>query len=376
MSGADRRQELFETLERAAGQGVFAGAVALVWRDGATLYHEAHGVLGTHESSGIARGEPVSRDTIYDLASLTKVLCTTTLLALEHSAGRLDLDAPLESPWARACSGASVRELLLHRAGLHAHREFFSGRGVGERDALMEELLSTPCASGVGELTRYSDLGFMLLGAMLEERLEMPLDQAFDLHVGRRLHLDLQKPPRLAYRRASREAWLSRDHEIRIAPTEVYDAALHETLPSWFALRAQEGVAHGRVHDDNALVMDGVAGHAGLFGDAEAVCEVARAWLELSLHGLNEASRELFWAPGGGTRRLGWDGQNPDGSGSTGNVLGPRSVGHLGFTGTSLWIDPDSASIYVLLSNCVHPRREDTRIKQLRRDFHRVALGL
>jgi CubicO group peptidase (beta-lactamase class C family) len=304
-------------------------------------------------------------------------LSTTTLLALEHGAGRLDLDAPLKSPWARACPGASVRDLLSHRAGLHAHREFFVGRAIGDRKGLIEDLLGTPRACAVGERTCYSDLGFIVLGAILEEHFDMPLDRAFDQYVSRRLHLDDQKPPRLAYRRVSREGWLSAEHERRVAPTEVYDAGQHAVTPSWFALREEEGLAHGRVHDDNALVMDGVAGHAGLFGDAEAVYEVARAWLESSLYGLLERSRDHFWEEQAGQiRRLGWDAQSPDGSGSTANVLGPRAVGHLGFTGTSLWIDPDNASIYVLLSNCVHPHREDSRIKTLRREFHRVACRL
>lgn len=377
MSAPDRRQILFETLERGASEGVFAGAVALVHKDGATVYHEAHGALATHPAAGIAVGSPVQRDTIFDLASLTKVLSTTTLVALEVAAGRLDLDAPLPSPWARACPGASLRDLLLHRAGLAAHREYFRGRSVGDRDALISDLLGTPREAAVGERTVYSDLGFILLGEWLEAHFSMPLDEAFDRHVARRLHLDLDRPARLGYRRVSREGWLSRDHETRIAPTEVYDPSLHSELPSYFAAREDESVAHGRVHDDNALIMDGVAGHAGLFGDAEAVYEVARAWLEPSLYGLDAATRDRFWsAPEGSVRRLGWDGQSPDGSGSTANLLGPRSVGHLGFTGTSLWIDPDAGAIYVLLSNSVHPHRNDTRIKALRREFHRAAAQL
>lgn len=378
MGGNDPRQELFESLEKAAQTGVYSGAAALVWKAGATLYHEAHGALATHEWAGIARGAPARRDTVYDLASLTKVLSTTTLVALEVAAGRLDFATALPSPWSRACPGATLVDLLDHRAGLHAHREFFVGRATGQGEALLEDLLGTPRASGVGEQTVYSDLGFILLGAWLERHFDMPLDQAFDQKVARRLMLDLGKPARLAYRRLSREAWLSRDQETKVAPTEVYDPALYQgELPSWFPLRGEEGIAHGRVHDDNALVMDGVAGHAGLFGDAEAVFEVARAWLESSLYGLDERTRDSFWQPGpDGIRRRGWDGQSPDGSGSTANQLGPRSVGHLGFTGTSLWIDPDAQAIYVLLSNCVHPRRDDTRIKAFRREFHRIAARL
>jgi CubicO group peptidase (beta-lactamase class C family) len=373
MVGADPRQELFESLEKGAREGVFAGAVALVAKRGAIVYHEAHGALATHEAGGIAVGAPVQRNTVFDLASLTKVLSTTTLIALEVAAGRLGLDAPVPAPFERACPGANLGDLLAHRAGLHAHREFFLGKSLGESDRVLDELLGTPRAAGVGEQTVYSDLGFILLGAWLERHFERPLDEAFDIHVARRLMLDMGKPARLAYRRVSREGWLSRDLETRVAPTEVYARELHDVAPSWFPLREEEGLAHGRVHDDNCLVMDGVAGHAGLFGDAEAVYELARAWLDASLYGLDASTRDRFWEPGpDGVRRLGWDGQSPDGSGSTGNVFGPRSVGHLGFTGTSLWIDPDAEAIYVLLSNCVHPRR-DLRIKIFRREFHRLA---
>src|SRR5690606_12911356 len=144
----------------------------------------------------------------------------------------------------------------------------------------------------------------------------------------------------------------------------------------------EERLAHGRVHDDNALILDGVAGHAGLFGDAEAVYELARAWLEARLPGLDAATRELFWAPrvgpeGPRIRRLGWDGPSPDGSGSTGDALGPSAVGHLGFTGTSLWIDPGTSSIYVLLSNRVHPDRgRGDAMRGFRREFHDLAARL
>ena len=171
--------------------------------------------------------------------------------------------------------------------------------------------------------------------------------------------------------------------ELRIAPTEVYDAALHPGgVPSHVKARDALPVAHGQVHDDNAWVMGGVAGHAGLFGDAWAVHEIARAWLQASLPGIGAALRDRFWRPStvaGSTRRLGFDGPAPDGSGATGTALEPSAVGHTGYTGTSLWIDADAkggARIFVLLSNRVHPTRDNEAIKALRPRFHAAAMRL
>ena len=142
------------------------------------------------------------------------------------------------------------------------------------------------------------------------------------------------------------------------------------------AARAAE--AHGQIHDDNAYVAGGVAGHAGLFGTAFAVLEVARAWLDSLLPGLDPSVRDRFWRPSavpGSVFRLGWDG--PSAGGSTGGALEPGAVGHLGFTGTSLWIEPGPRRIFVLLSNRVYPFRGDAGpIRAFRQRFHRLAAAL
>jgi CubicO group peptidase (beta-lactamase class C family) len=173
---------------------------------------------------------------------------------------------------------------------------------------------------------------------------------------------------------------LSADEAARIAPTEVYDPRLHAAgSPAWFAVRADRDCAHGEVHDDNAYAMGGVAGHAGLFGTAEAVLVLARAWLAGQLPGVDaELTRRFFRrsAVSTSTRRLGWDGESPDGSGSSGGALGPEAVGHTGYTGTSLWLDPATRAVYVLLSNRVHPTRENESIRSLRRWFHQIAVRL
>jgi CubicO group peptidase (beta-lactamase class C family) len=227
----------------------------------------------------------------------------------------------------------------------------------------------------------YSDLGFMILGAWIERVTARPLDEAFADRVAYRLGLDDPTLPALGFRRLFSAAALRWELERRIAPTEVYDAALHpDAAPSYLPVRAATtSIAHGAVHDDNAWVMGGVAGHAGLFGTAAAVLEVGRAWLEGILPGIEPALRDRFWLPSAvpaSTRRLGWDGPSPDGTGATANAMSPTAVGHTGFTGTSLWIDPPARHVAVLLTNRVHPVRTDDRIKPFRQRFHTIAAHL
>jgi CubicO group peptidase (beta-lactamase class C family) len=377
----DPHARLFALLEDAVAQGVFPGCVAIVSRGDAVVYHEAHGTLGQHPAFVVA-GEPVTRETIYDLASLTKVLATTTLVAIAVGEGRLTLEDAVPTPWARACPGATLGDLLEHCAGLVAHREYFAEVEPYDAMGVLEKVCGTPRAGAPREQAVYSDLGFMILGAWLERELGAPLDQLFADRVAYPLGFDDRVLPRLGFRRLLSEAMLPRDLERRIAPTEVYDPALHDVAPSYLRVRQSVPVAHGAVHDDNAWVMGGVAGHAGLFGDAWAVHELASAWLHATLPGLTPALRDRFWQPSTvaeSTRRVGFDGSSPDGSGAMADVASPLAVGHTGFTGTSVWIDPAAkggARVFVLLGNRVHPVRTDDRIKALRQAFHRAAMAL
>ena len=378
----DPHARLFALLEDAVARGVFPGCVAIVSRGDAVVYHEAHGTLGQHPAFVVA-GEPVTRDTVYDLASLTKVLATTTLLAIAVNEGRVGLDDEVPTPWSRACPGARLGDVLEHSAGLVAHREYFTDVEPYDAAAVLEKVCGTPRASPPRERATYSDLGFMILGAWLERLFEMPLDRLFADRVAYALGFEDGPLPRLGFRRLYSEALLPAALERRIAPTEVYDAALHEgPPPSYLQVRKRVAVAHGAVHDDNAWVMGGVAGHAGLFGDAWGVHELARAWSHATLPGLTAELRDRFWQASrveGSTRRLGFDGPAPDGSGATGDVLDPRAVGHTGFTGTSLWIDRDAvggARSFTLLTNRVHPVRTNDAIKPLRQALHRAAMAL
>jgi CubicO group peptidase (beta-lactamase class C family) len=373
-------EKLDELLRQAIAAEVAPGCVALVWRDGELRHAGAYGWLARH-CPAREQQQPVSLATRYDLASLTKVLATTTLLAQAVGLGQLGLDDRLPASLAIASGGheayrPSLRDLLEHASGLVAHREFFHepwSLGIGACDELITAVRRVPLAAAPRSQAIYSDLGFMLLGAWLEQLGGARLDELFMLRVARPVGLDCE----LGF--PGLEPLSAED----VAATEVYDASLHDgERPHWFAIREQagQGVARGLVHDDNCLVMGGVAGHAGLFGTAMGVLGVARAWLEGCLPLLDPDASSCviadFTRPStvpGSTRRLGWDGPSPDGSGSTGHALSSQAYGHLGFTGTSLWIDPPTQAIYILLSNRVHPTRNDDRIRALRRDFHVVA---
>ena len=375
------RQALFDLLESAVGE-VFPGCVALVWRDGATLYHEAHGTVATHRWIP-AEGKPVVRDQIYDLASLTKILCTTSLTALAVSEGVLELDAPVPEPWNAGCPGATLADLLEHCSGYAAHREYFNEVEPYSADGILERIVATPPAYPLRSKAVYSDLGFMVLGRWLEQAYGRDLEVLFTDKVMLALGLEDKPIPHLGFHPLHGYPAKPRPHRERIAPTEVYDEELHpDGVPSHFDVRKNSSVAHGFVHDDNAFVWGGVAGHAGLFGTAHGVLEVARAWVLNLLPGLSPAVRDRFWQPStveGSTRRLGWDGPSPDGSGTAGRAVTPSAVGHTGYTGTSLWVDPDAErgpTIFVLLSNRVHPVRTNDAIKAFRPKFHEAAVQL
>jgi len=382
MGDPDPWQATFDAVESGVAQGVFPGAVALVWHAGATLYHEAHGALASHITASV-KDQPVARDTAYDLASLTKVLCTTTLAAQLVSRGTLRLDQPVPEPWSQACPEATLCDLLEHCSGLAAHREYFTVVEPFDAGKVLNCVANTPREYQRRERVLYSDLGFMILGAWIERVLDQPLDEAFADHVAYRLGLDAGAVPGLGYRRVQSRAALGWALEQRIAPTEVYEPGLHpDGVPSYFPVRREDGVAHGVVHDDNAFVMGGVAGHAGLFGTAEGVAEVARAWAEDRVPDVRMAVRDRFWRRSdvpGSTRRLGFDGTPEDGSGSTGTAFSAATVGHTGFTGTTVWIDPAAAGgprVAVLLTNRVHLGRDDQRIREVRQAFHAAAARL
>lgn len=309
-------------------------AAGVIWRS-------AFGALTYDDAADACRVE-----TIFDLASLTKVIATATLAmrAAEIDARFCETRvAELVPEWrAHDRRDVTVRHLLEHASGLPAHVKLFTT--AHGREAFRQQIAATSLAYAPGTASQYSDLGFILLGLILEAQLGATLDVLFEPVAA---HLDgplLFCPPD-----AMRAA---------IAPTE-FDA--------W-----RGHVLRGEVHDENASAIGGVAGHAGLFGDVRAVGSLAR----VILNGLTSdtwlARRDTLRAfvqrsqVPGSSRALGWDTMLP--TSSCGTRMSPSAFGHTGFTGTSLWIDPERDVYLVLLTNRVHPSRDGEGIQPLRRD--------
>lgn len=321
-------------LDRAIANRVFPGAVVEIGRRDGVVAELAR---GSQTYAGVAA---VAGDTIFDLASLTKVLATAAIAAEEFSTGRMRPNDRVRH-WIRSWTGedrqtVTIQDLLEHCSGLPAHRPYGErrrGRAAFELAICEEPLDYLPRTQSV-----YSDPGFILLGLAIEHAASVPLDQLFDgwreRELGQGIELRFRPPVE----------W----HD-RIAPTE--DTADGEER-------------RGAVHDENCAALDGVAAHAGLFGTAAAVGACARWWL--ASPALATFARQSNTP--GSSRALGWDTMRP--TSSCGTRLSPRAIGHTGFTGTSLWIDPEQDLYVVFLSNRVHPSRAGDGIQQTRRALH------
>jgi serine-type D-Ala-D-Ala carboxypeptidase len=319
---------------------------------------------------------PAQEDTLWDLASLTKAVSTSVLCMQAVAAGTVSLDEPLEPPMP-----ATVRQVLAHAAGfsahLHLYREVLGplGQGAGTVEArrgLLTRVRQTTRVYQPGTRSVYSDLGFILLGAFLEKRLGGGLDQL----ASERIFAPLGLPPgELGFRPVDAAAT-----PAPLAGAGAGGIAATQRCP----LRGR--VLVGEVDDLNAFALGGVAGHAGLFGTAGAVAVLAHALCAAFRGaGLRPGDRplvdrdvlRLFWSSAqipGSTWRLGWDGPAATGS-MAGDRISRAAVGHLAFTGCSLWIDPGRETFVVFLSNRVHPTaRQDPRFTTLRRAVNDAAL--
>ena len=336
-------------LDEAIAARAFPAAVAEVGDATTPLWSAPVGRL-TYD----AGAAPVAHDTIFDLASLTKVLSTTPLIMQLVERGAVDLDDPVArhfESWTRADrAGVTLRDLLSHASGLPGGwvKLFLTHRDPldFERAIAGIELEYEPRTRSV-----YSDLGFMLLGFLLDR--EVPLPTRLATLLGQMAIVDpLQFNPPALWRH-------------RTAPTDHNE---------W-----RGRLLVGEVQDENTAALGGIAGHSGLFGTAAAVGAHARHLLQV-LDGrtgafrrdtLQEFIRRQDNAPGS-SRALGWDTMLP--TSSCGTRMSSRAFGHTGFTGTSLWVDPDRGVYVVLLSNRVHPTRETPAFTPVRAAFHDAVM--
>ena len=306
----------------------------------------------------------VTPRTIFDLASVSKPVVACALLRLA-SRGLVDLQQPLGEvlPDARGSRSEHVRlELFLaHRAGLEAHRALFAPvfagravcRGVALRGAADARRPECGGDAGDGFPPVYSDLSYLLVGAVVEYVARAPLDEVVEREVSAPLGLELGSARQLRERR--------RSFDDDVAPTEI--------------VRARGGCVRGVVHDENAWALSGhgCSGHAGLFGTAADVLGFGAAVLG-ALRGTSSwlgrtAIEAAVRRRPGGSLRAGFDGKS-EGASSAGTRSSPDTFGHLGFTGTSLWCDPTAGIATALLSNRVHPTRENARIRAARPVVH------
>ncbi len=338
-----------DVLRQAVARKAFPAAVIEVGNATQAIWREPFGQLTFADDSAPAR-----EDTIFDLASLTKVLATSSLLMRQIERGVFGLD-DLVGRHLQSWRGAdrhdvTLRDLLAHAGGLAPHRPFYErlhGREEFEQAIAAEALVYPPRSKSI-----YSDLGFMLLGFMLGS--DGSLSERFDTmwaEMGSGEDLQFLPP----------NSWM-----MRTAPTE---------QDPW-----RKRLLVGEVHDENASALDGVAGHSGLFGTAPAVGTFARHVLQV-LGGrtgpFHVRTLEVFTSRRidvpGSSRAMGWDTMLP--TSSCGTLMSPRAFGHTGFTGTSLWIDPVSAVYVVLLTNRVHPTRGNDAIVQVRPAVHDAVMA-
>lgn len=351
-TGTDRAS--FEAAQRLLAEGagaIFPGAVACVMDAGRVRLLHAVGVVPPG---------PTLEDTVYDLASLTKPIATMTLVAELVTTGALALDDRLRDVLPSTIADATIADALGHASGLPAHRDFSN---AGSPDALQAAVLSEPVLAAPGLRTIYSDLGYMALGFYLESRFGAPLDALVDAT------LSGHGITGLHYRRGV-DGVASR---ARYAPT---DARSGHGPVAAEAPATPPIERRGTVHDANAAALGGVAGHAGLFGDALSVAR----WADhlLAEHAARTAfgrTLETLWTSSAGrdgtTWRLGLD--TPSTEGSTAGHPPRGAIGHLGYTGTSVWMVPDRRWTVVLLSNRVHGRPDaetGAAMRRLRPRFH------
>ena len=356
----------FDVIEKAIAEKAFPGATLAVGYRGKVSVR-AFGKLSYDVKAAAA-----NPNTIYDIASLTKVVATTTLVAklVEGDfAVPLDLDAKIERylpEWAGGPNPewrhrVTVRHLLTHTSGLPAFKEYWrttnsratAKRSTGKQDTLAR-IFAEPLEYEPGTKEIYSDLGIILMAEIIERLTGGTLDDLAKSTNFSPLGMKdtMYHPPK--------KLW------PQIAPTEIDNQLRHRLV-------------QGEVHDENAFVIGGVSGHAGIFSTAPDLAAFCQMLLNGGVYAhqriLRRATIAQFTTPqqlSAGTRTLGW--AVPTEGGSSGHYFSAHSFGHTGFTGTSIWIDPDRQLFVVLLTNRVHPTRENTKIQQVRPALHDAVM--
>lgn len=351
----------FSILEGAISARAFPAASISVTHQGRLIALKSFGHF-TYEPDSPA----VTPATLFDLASVTKVVATTTMAMILYERGLLELDAPIIGTVPEFLSGSgnsstasisvdprrrdvTFRMLLAHSSGLPAYEKLFLKART--REDLLRAAFAVPLTADPDSRAEYSDIGFIILGVALERIAEESIDQFCQREIFGPLALTRTtfNPP----------------------------AAMRGEIPPTADDRTfRHRIIQGEVQDENAFVLGGIAGHAGLFSTAEDLARFAQAMLNGGGPILRPETVSLFTrresTPSGASRALGWD--VPSSPSQSGKYSGPNSFGHLGYTGTSLWIDPDRQLSITLLTNRTWPDCANQAIKQVRPKFHDAVI--
>lgn len=300
--------------------------------------------------------------TLFDLASVTKAVATTTMAMILYERGLLDLEAPISGTVPEFLTGDSLRRnvtfhmLLAHSSGLPAYEKLFVK--ARNRDELLHAAFTTELAVDPCTRAEYSDIGFIILGVALERLAGEPLDVFCRREIFGPLGMT--------------NTTFNPSPEIRPVIPPTVDEREQGIGPAKTRSTFRKRIVQGEVQDENASVLGGVSGHAGLFSNAEDGARFAHALLSGGAPILRPETISLFTrresSPAGTSRTLGWD--TPSAPSQSGKHFGPHSYGHLGYTGTSLWIDPDRQLSIILLTNRTWPDCSNQTIKQVRPGIH------
>lgn len=340
-----------DAIQKAIDDKAFPGAVVLIWKDGKIIYENAFGNF-TYDSES----PKVNTSTTFDLASVTKVVATTTAAMICYDNKLFSLDDKvvkyIPEFSVKGKENVTIKNLLLHNSGLPAWKKFY-GRGLTSEDVI-KEIYSSELEYKTGEKTVYSDLGIITLGKIIETITEKSLDKfcADNIFVPLKMESTFYNPDDLL--------------KHLCAPTE---------KDEYWRMK----ILQGEVHDETSAMLGGVAGHAGLFSTAEDISKLMTVLMNKGKFGKNEfikqSTVDLFTKRFSkeSTRALGWDTKSDSGS-SAGKYFSKYSYGHTGYTGTSIWADPKRNLFVVILTNRVHPTRENAMILKVRPQLHNAVI--
>ena len=343
--------EVDGVINKAVEDKSFPGAVVLVWKDGKTIYEKAFGNY-TYDSSS----PKIKTNTLFDLASLTKVVATTTAAMICYDRDLFSLDDKVTKYipefGVNGKDNITIKNLLIHNSGLPAWKKFY-GRDL-KYDDVINEIYSSELEYKTGEKTVYSDLGIITLGKIIEK----VTGKSLDVFCTDEIFIPLKME----------STFYNPDDSLKklCAPTEADNYWRMKTL-------------QGEVHDETSAMLNGVAGHAGLFSTADDLAKLMSVLLNKGKINqkifIQQSTIELFTkrVSKESTRAIGWDTKSDSGS-SAGKYFSKNSFGHTGYTGTSIWADPDRNLFVVLLTNRVYPTRENTKIQKVRPQLHNAVI--